>query len=233
MRLAALVLAGVLAPAPALACRLALLLALDVSSSVDEREFILQRNGLAAALVAPEVQAAFLSGGEPVALAAFEWSGEWNQRVLLDWRLIRSGEDLLRAAEGLGATRRGETGFPTAVGPALGYAWRMFAAAPRCERQTLDVSGDGKHNHGFPPSSAYKAYDYTGTTVNALAIGGAVELEVLVPYFQSQVIRGPNAFVEVATDHVDFERAMRRKLEREVARAMAAVRPAKKVTVEN
>ena len=58
-------------PAPASACRLALLLALDVSSSVDEAEYELQRNGLAAALLSPNVEAAFLSGGAPVALAAF------------------------------------------------------------------------------------------------------------------------------------------------------------------
>ncbi|MEL6103903.1 MAG: DUF1194 domain-containing protein, partial [Pseudomonadota bacterium] len=66
-------------------CRLALLLALDVSSSVDMVEDDLQRGGLAAALVAPEVRAAFLAGPDPVALAVFEWSGRYNQEIILDW----------------------------------------------------------------------------------------------------------------------------------------------------
>lgn len=209
-----------IAAGEAVACRLALLLALDASSSVDAEEYLTQRNGLAAALIAPEVQAAFLSAPEPVALAAFEWSGEWNQRVMLDWRMIRSGEDLLRAAEELSEATRGATGFPTAIGAALGYAAGRLSEAPLCDRQTIDVSGDGRNNHGFPPPLAYKHFPLAGVTVNALAIGGAANLRDLVAYFQAEVIQGPNAFVQSARDYADFERAMRRKLEREVSRAV-------------
>lgn len=205
---------------PAAACRLALLLALDASASVDSEEYVAQRNGLAAALIAPEVEAAFLSAPEPVALAAYEWSGQWNQRVMLDWRLIRSGEDLLAAAEEMSGVSRSATGFPTAIGYALGYGAGMLERAPRCLRQTIDVSGDGENNHGFPPELAYKHFPLDGVTVNALAIGGAINLETLIAYYRTEVIRGPNAFVERARDHEDFERAMRRKLEREVGRAI-------------
>lgn len=208
---------GALVPVPAVACRLALLLALDVSSSVDAREFVLQRNGLASALISPEVEAAFTSSPEPVALAAYEWSGQWNQRVLLDWRLIYNGEDLLAAAEELGSVRRGANGFPTAIGYSLGFGAGMMSDAPACVRRTIDLSGDGKNNHGFPPELAYKNFPLGGVTVNALAIGGAVDLNGLIRYFRREVINGPNAFVEVASDHSDFERAMRRKLEREVS----------------
>ncbi len=210
---------------PAEACRLALLLALDASSSVDQEEYLRQRNGLAAALIAPEVQAAFLSAPEPVALAAFEWSGQWNQRVMLDWRLVRSGEDLLAAAEDLATAERGSTGFPTAIGAALGYAAGKLEEAPGCERHTVDVSGDGKNNHGFAPVYAYKHFPLDGVTVNALAIGGAADLGDLARYYQAEVIQGPNAFVELARDYEDFERAMRRKLEREVGRAVSHLRP--------
>ncbi len=208
---------------PAAACRLALLLALDTSASVDNDEYILQRNGLAAALIAPEVEAAFLSAPEPVALAAYEWSGQWNQRVMLDWRLIRSGEDLLAAATELSEFSRATTGFPTAIGHALGYAAGMLETAPACAQRTIDVSGDGENNHGFPPILAYKHFPLDGVTVNALAIGGAIDLEGLVAYYREEVIRGPNAFVERARDHGDFERAMRRKLEREVGRAIVGL----------
>lgn len=208
-------------PAPALACRLALVLAVDASASVDETEYVIQRNGLAAALIAPEVQAAFLSDPEPVALAAFEWSGQWNQHMLLEWQLIRSGEDLLRAAGDLSSAERKSTQSPTALGSALGFAAGVLAEGPACEQRKIDVSGDGRNNHGFGPQLAYKHFPLTGVTVNGLAIGGAAILEDLVAYFERQVIRGPGAFVERARDYDDFERAMRRKLEREVARAVA------------
>ncbi len=202
---------------PAQACRLALLLALDVSASVDAKEFELQRSGLAAALVAPEVEAAFLSSPDPVALAAFEWSGQWNQRVLLTWRLIGSADDLQRAAADIGTARRGATGFPTSIGYALGFAASMLGDAPVCTRQTIDISGDGKNNHGFSPELAYRNFPLADVTVNALAIGGALEATDLMAYFRREVIKGPNAFVEIANSHRDFERAMRRKLEREVS----------------
>ncbi len=202
---------------PALACRLALLLALDVSASVDPGEYLLQRNGLAQALIAPEVEAAFLSSRDPVALAAYEWSGEDNQRILLEWRLVRNPADLLVAAEELNAGARGNSGSPTAIGHSLAYGAGMMSTAPDWVRRTIDLSGDGKNNHGYPPFMAYKHFPLGDITVNALAIGGAVDLNGLVRYFQSEVIRGPNAFVETASDHGDFERAMRRKLEREVS----------------
>ncbi|MBO6855229.1 MAG: DUF1194 domain-containing protein, partial [Marivivens sp.] len=81
--------------AQASACRLALVLALDVSSSVDAAEDRLQRNGLASALLAPEVQAAFFATPDPVALYAFEWSGRYDQSVLVSWQMIRTPGDLV------------------------------------------------------------------------------------------------------------------------------------------
>ncbi|MEO1026976.1 MAG: DUF1194 domain-containing protein [Pseudomonadota bacterium] len=222
VRLWAGVLVALVLPAPALACRLALVLALDASASVDEAEYVVQRNGLAAALIAPEVQVAFLSDPEPVALAAFEWSGQWNQHIVLEWRMIRSRADLLLAAEELSRSERKSTQSPTALGAALGFAAGLLRDGPRCEQRTIDVSGDGRNNHGFSSELAYKHFPLNGVTVNGLAIGGASVLDDLVAYFEARVIRGPGAFVERALDYDDFERAMRRKLEREVGRAVAA-----------
>ncbi|MCE8441693.1 DUF1194 domain-containing protein [Rhodovulum sulfidophilum] len=103
-------LAGLLALAPFKAeagCRLALLLALDISSSVDPGEDALQRAGLAAALAAPEVQAEFLSVPDlPVALAVYEWSGRYQQRVVLPWQILDSPEAILGAAEAIAGSRR-------------------------------------------------------------------------------------------------------------------------------
>lgn len=205
-------------PVVALECRLALVLALDVSSSVDAAEDALQRGGLASALIAPEVQAAFLSGDLPVALSIFEWSGRNNQDMLLDWRYIRSSADLTRAAEAIAASRRGETEFPTAMGYALGFASVLLERGPRCLYKTIDISGDGENNEGFAPPSAYRAFAFDGVTVNGLAINGAeYEAEIsLLDYYRNTVLYGPGAFLEVANGFEDYARAMRRKLEREV-----------------
>ncbi len=197
---------------PACACRLALLLALDVSSSVDPAEDQLQRTGLAAALTDGTVQAAFLSGG-PVALAAYEWSGRYRQRQILPWRLIGTSADLDRAAAEIAVSVRSETEFPTALGYALGHAAGQFKKAPACTNQTLDVSGDGENNDGFPPEMAYRHFPFEGVIVNALAIGRDPELE---SYFWAEVARGPGSFVERAESYRDFARAIRRKLLREL-----------------
>lgn len=202
-----------MAALPAMACRLALLLALDVSSSVDPDEDRLQRDGLAAALADHRVQRAFLANG-PVALAAYEWSGRRNQTPILGWQLIDTGADLGRAAARVRASQRVESEFPTALGYALGHAAVEFQRAPTCARQTLDVSGDGENNDGFAPHLAYRHFPFDGITVNALAIGGD---PALIEYFNAEVVRGPGAFVEVAEDYTDFARAIRQKLLREVA----------------
>jgi hypothetical protein len=221
---AALVALGVAFPGPALACRLALLLALDVSSSVDGREYLLQRNGLAAALVSPEVKAAFLDGGAPVAVAAFEWSGRYNQQTVLGWRLILSEADLLSAAATVAGVGRSATMSPTAIGHAMAHAAGLFRDAPGCEARTVDLSGDGENNEGYDPKTAYRHFPLGDVTVNALAIGGSSELDRLVEYYRAEVIKGPGAFVETAADYLDYERAMRRKLERELAsRAVSAL----------
>ena len=212
-------------PAPASACRLALLLALDVSSSVDEAEYELQRNGLAAALLSPNVEAAFLSGGAPVVLAAFEWSGQRNHAVVLDWHVIHGPADLRTASVKIATSARSEDRYPTALGYALGHAASLFASAPRCDRRTIDISGDGENNDGFKPEAAYRHFPLGGVTVNALAIGGSDSLDELVDYFETQVIRGAGAFVETAENYRDFERAIGRKLEREVTtRVVGALR---------
>lgn len=204
------------------ACRLALLLAVDVSSSVDAYEDRLQREGLAAALTDNDVRAAFFNGG-PVALSVYEWSGKHQQHPILTWTTVASDTDLDAIAAVLAGSRRIETEFPTALGYALGYATTQFRTAPRCKAQTLDVSGDGKNNDGFPPDLAYEHFPFDGVTVNALVIGGDPDL---LDYFETEVVRGSDAFVETAEDYEDFERAMRRKLIRELQpRAIGRVIP--------
>lgn len=202
----------------AVECRLALLLALDVSSSVDEAEDALQRGGLASALISRPVQAAFFADDLPVALAVYEWSGRYNQEMLLEWRIIRGPADLLEAAEVLARSDRSHNEFPTAMGYGLGYGAGVLARAPKCLFQTLDMAGDGENNEGFGPRVAYREFPFQGVTVNGLVVNGAdYEAEVtLIDYYRTHVLRGPGAFLEVAQGFEDYENAMRRKLEREL-----------------
>lgn len=192
---------------------------MDVSSSVDAAEDVLQRGGIVAALTAPEVEAAFFASDAPVALAAYEWSGRYNQEVLLDWTLIDSPSKLLFAAGQIAASKRSHSDFPTAMGYALGFGAGLLEKAPACDHRTLDMAGDGQNNEGFSPAQAYAAFPFEGVTVNGLVINGAdFEAETgLIAYYKGQVIRGPGAFVEIAQGFEDYERAMRRKLERELS----------------
>jgi len=187
---------------------------MDVSSSVDAEEDRLQRSGLAAALTAPDVRDAILSDpGYHVALHVFEWSGRYQQTTLLGWRLLRTDADIKDAAAAIAESAREHSNFPTALGYALGHASRVLENAPACERKTVDVSGDGRNNAGFGPRTAYRHFRFDDVTVNGLAIGGAAD--GLTLYYQTDVLQGPNAFVETARDFEDFQRAMERKLIRE------------------
>ena len=200
-------------------CRLALLLALDVSSSVDATEDRLQRGGTAAALASTEVEAAFFAADQPVALAVYEWSGRHNQQIILDWTLIDSPDDLLRASETVGRSLRGHSEYPTAMGYALGYGAGMLARAPTCLQKTIDIAGDGQNNEGFGPRAAYREFAFAEVTVNGLVVNAAdFEGEVgLIAYYQAEVLHGPGAFMLIADGFEDYERAMRRKLVRELS----------------
>ncbi len=199
-------------------CRLALVLAMDVSSSVDAAEDRLQRGGMALALQSEEVSKAFFSSDQPVALAVYEWSGRYNQELILNWTMINSQADLLIAAETVAKSTRSHNDFPTAMGYGLGYGAGLLEQAPECLYQTLDMAGDGQNNEGFGPQAAYAEFPFDGVTVNGLVVNAAdFEAEVgLIAFYQAEVLHGPGAFLVVANGFDDYERAMRIKLEREL-----------------
>ena len=221
----ALVRAGLLAAAlalaagPVAACRLALVLAIDVSSSVDAAEDALQRQGLARALLAPPVVAAFLASPDPVALYAFEWSGREVQVDLTPgWMMIDSAPALEAAAGAIAASRRSRDNLPTALGRALGHAADALRDGPDCAARTIDVAGDGPSNDGFGPQMAYAAFPFDGVTVNALVVTAAGDdgLELL-SWFREEVLHGPGAFLIATEGFDDYQRAMEAKLIRELA----------------
>jgi hypothetical protein len=203
-------------------CRLALVLALDVSQSMGGPKDRLQRSGLANALIAPEVVELFLSG-DPVAIHVFQWSGLGSQQDILDgWHVVDDEADLLAIADAIAHSTRFHGEEATATGAALAYAAGLLAQAPPCRQQTVDISSDGINNQGPEPTEILRpggAFD--DVTVNALIIGiepdpAKATNHVLTAWFLANVLHGPGAFYEVAFTFADYERAMTRKLIREL-----------------
>ncbi|MBB97075.1 MAG: hypothetical protein CML68_21065 [Rhodobacteraceae bacterium] len=218
-----------LAPLPAqaqLSCRHALVLALDVSGSVDSREYQMQIDGLAAALDDPDVRRALLAQPQaPVHLAIFEWSAPEYQRRLVPWTAITGPAMLDGLIATLRATRRAAAPPGTAIGSALAAGAALLDERSQCWKRTMDISGDGKHNMGPHPDTLKAPLQARDLTVNALVIGtddprqgDARQDDVagLSSYFRAYVITGPGAFVETALGFRDYESAMVRKLLREL-----------------
>jgi Protein of unknown function (DUF1194) len=218
-----LALAMLAAAAPAEAgCRLALAIGLDVSGSVDRAEKVLLMEGMAAALLSPSVQAAMLDMPEsPVRIAVYEWSGARSQRVLVPWVDVTGPEVIGGIAEALRARTEFLMPNETALGVAAGFGLDMLGEQGTCARHVLDIAGDGPNNLGPEPSDVLPQI-VPGVTVNALAIGGGEPQKgvsaaaELADYYARNLIRGPDAFVEIALDFADFRRAMEKKLLREI-----------------
>lgn len=204
-----------LAPAPAgAACRLALALGIDVSRSVDARDYAIQKEGLIAALADPVIVAAFLKPEDRVAFAVYEWSGQAHQDVIVDWTMVAAPSDLEGIRAAVAGHVREQDFLPTGLGAALAFGRDLMAQAPDCLAETLDISGDGHSNDGRMPEEVYAAEDFGELLVNGLPIGGH-EADIAI-YYRTRVIRGQGAFVEVARTQDDFPRAIRRKLEKEL-----------------
>jgi len=235
VRLVLLLTAMLAAPAHS-ACRQALALGLDVSGSVDMWEYRLQLDGLAAALLDPEVQEAFLLYPEaPVRLMVFEWSAQGHQRVVIGWQDVTGPAALLAAAEVLRSTKSVPVNNPsTAIGAAMVFGAAELQQQAGCWRMTLDISGDGPSNIGRHPR-LIEPHETGPVIINGLVIGpdgpsnttkNRHNVKSLMGYYQSYVIRGPGAFVAAALDYEDFAEAMRRKLIRELQPAAVSRDPA-------
>ncbi len=204
-------------PLRAGACELALLLAVDVSGSVDTREYRTQMDGLAAALRDGVVSEALLVGRARVAV--MQWSGASRQEMSIPWTVITSFDDVETLAERIQSAPRPWRNYSTALGQALAVGVAQFAQVPECRRRIIDVSGDGKSNEGLAPQEMRRSLTDFGITVNAIAIE---ESEAdLTAYFYESVIWGEGAFVVTASSFADYPMQIRRKLIREVAQKTA------------
>ncbi|MBY8976000.1 DUF1194 domain-containing protein [Rhodobacteraceae bacterium NNCM2] len=214
---------ALLAPGPALACGLELVLAMDVSRSVVNTEYDLQMEGLAAAFRDPAVIQAieWTTGG--VMVTVTQWSGPESQAQTVPWSHLQGAEDSLAFAEAIDRQNRMFFAAYTAIGEALFHAAQMSAGNPRkCLRRVIDVSGDGASNRGRLPRPMAEALAASGFTINALVIEGAKDDPV--EFYRRQVVRGNGAFLEIARGFEDYARAIRAKLLREMDPQLAEVR---------
>jgi hypothetical protein len=235
--LAALVAAAIFVPAAARAAEdvdLLLVLAVDVSRSIDATKFQLQREGYAAAVADPHVLDAIRAGrAGRIGLTFVEWSGVGAQKVVIDWTTIGDadsakgfGDRLLEAPRSF-ADR-------TSISGAIEFAMGQLDKAPyEAARRTIDVSGDGTNNAGRDVAALRDEAVAKGITINGLVIlsdnpmswnpdhtnppGG------LANYYRNNVMGGPSAFVMVAENFNSFGQAIIKKMIAEVARAHEAL----------
>lgn len=197
------------------ACDTALVLAIDVSGSVDAAEYALQTGGLADALEDPEIIEALVVG--QVALSVVQWSGVGQQSLVQPWRRMLDPSDVADFARSARDTPRGFARSDTAIGAAIAFSVVQFAAVADCRRRLIDVSGDGQENAGFTVKTARAAAQAAGIGINAVAIEDPGSSFPITSYFRGSVItRG--GFVLTARGLSDYPRAIREKLLRELTR---------------
>lgn len=203
---------------------LRLVLAVDVSRSVDAEEYELQKDGYARALTDQRIVDAVMSGPlRRIGLCYVEWAGPQMQRTPIDWTLI----DSKQACERISARIAGLPYEPhswTGVGAAMRYAAGKFNHGPfNSRRMVIDVSGDGRNNNGPPADIVRDELVARNIVINGLPIvsdrpnfGRPPDRE-LDRWYEDNVIGGPGSFMMVANGFGDFARAVRSKLSREIA----------------
>ena len=204
-------------PTLAPACELALVLAVDVSGSVDPQEYGVQMQGLALALNDDVVASALVD--QRAQLKLFQWLGSSRQVQSLPWTQMSSYADVAAFSQAITDAPRRWRNFSTALGEAVQVSAASFDAVPECYRRVIDVSGDGISNEGIVPIKMRNLLTQQGIVVNALAI--ETDDADLTGYFYENLIWGEGAFVITANGFVDYPAQIRRKLQRETTKQLS------------
>jgi hypothetical protein len=210
---------------------LLLVLAADISRSVDEVKFQLQRSGYAAAFSDSRVIEAIRSGPNGcIAVAFVEWSGSLSQRIVIDWMVIGDdktarlfGDHIVEASRAFADS--------TSISAGIDFAMTQLDQAPyEARRRVIDVSGDGDNNSGRDVTAARDEAIAKGVTINGLVILTETQTGFnsnhtnppggLASYYRNNVIGGPGAFVMVAENSDSFGDVLVKKLIAEIAQAV-------------
>jgi hypothetical protein len=201
-----------------------LVLAVDVSYSMDMDELAIQREGYAQAIVSKEFLQALKTGPHgKISVTYFEWAASSDQKIIIPWRVIDGPESADAVAAEIVKTpiRRASR---TSISGAINFAMPLFAENPhRGLRRVIDISGDGPNNNGAPVTGARDAAIEKGITINGLPIMvkepsySTMDIDNLDFYYEDCVIGGPGAFVVTIKDRDKFKEAIRTKLVLEVA----------------
>jgi hypothetical protein len=208
-----------------------LVLAVDISYSMDPEELELQREGYARALTSPEFLNALREGIHGrIAITYFEWAGASEQRVVVPWRVVDGPESAGSVATEItqAPIRRAAR---TSISGALSFGMNLFDINPhRGVRRVIDVSGDGANNSGQVVTVARDEVLAKGITINGLPIMlkrpsyATMDIELLDDYYEDCVIGGPGAFVIPVKEREKFIEAIRTKLVLEIATLMPEAR---------
>ena len=207
---------------------LLLVLAADVSRSVDHQKFLLQRDGYAAAILSSRVIDAIQSGyHRRIAICFVEWSGVGAQKLVIDWTVLSDAETARKFAM---LVKNAPRSFAdrTSISGGIDFSMAQFERSPyEAGRRTIDVSGDGTNNSGRDLRSARDDAVAKSVTINGLVILSERPLPWnpehtnppggLANYYRDNVIGGPGAFVMVAEDFGSFGQAVTKKLIAEIA----------------
>ncbi|SNR71373.1 Ca-activated chloride channel family protein [Puniceibacterium sediminis] len=188
---------------------------MDVSNSVDPSEYRLQVDGLADALLDPEIAEILVR--DSVALSVIQWSGIDSQQHTLPWTRMRSPLDVRSFSAAARAMPRAFVLSDTAPAEALSYALDRFTQVPDCKRRIIDVSGDGTPNAGSEVGPLRRRAERMGITINGIAIES---LGVAITNFYRRHLITRDGFVVTARGHRDYPRAIRIKILREISKVL-------------
>jgi hypothetical protein len=208
-----------------------LVIAVDVSYSMDPDEQALQREGYIVGLTSPEFLNALQQGAHGrIAVTYFEWAGAADQRIVVPWRLI-DGPAAAKAFTDAIAAAPYRRAYRTSISGALHFAQPLFEASGfRGLRRVIDVSGDGVNNQGDLVAIVRDTVLERGITINGLPIllkrpsPATMDIEDLDIYYEDCVIGGPGAFVIPIRERDQFREATRTKLVQEIASREVAPR---------